>query len=158
MAEHNNLQGWWGSPDLEVVQLAFRRTSILHWRLVPQFECFYCLLGFFQRNLPLKICFASLCKLFCSQWIHTLYGEARRPPTGARCAVAVCGRSASLKRLSACGAPCRNFSNFILMAKARRVLFAACFCGLFIGLKGVAVAAAALILATDCTTVQEILK
>ena len=47
-----------------------------------------------------------------------------------------------------------NLANFILMAKARRVLTAVCFCGLFIGLKGVAVATAALALATEHTIAQ----
>ena len=48
---------------------------------------------------------------------NILYGEARRPPTGARCTVSVLARAASLKRFSACRSACRNFSNFALMAE-----------------------------------------
>ena len=59
--------------------------------------------------------------------------------------------------LSACGRAYRNFSNFSLMVETRRELPAAFFCGLFIGLSGVATACA-LCLATVPTTPHEILK
>ena len=77
---------------------------------------------------------------------------------GARWTVSVCGRAASLNRLSAWGSDCRNFSNFTFMGELRVVLLAAFLLGLFIGLKGLLMAAAALVLATDSTTNFDILK
>ena len=63
------------------------------------------------------------------------------------------GRAASLNRLSAWGSDCRKFSKFTFMGELRVVLL-----GLFIGLKGLLMAAAALVLATDSTTNLDIPK
>ena len=49
-------------------------------------------------------------------------------------------------------------TNFTFMGELRVALLAACFLGLFIGLKGLLMAAAALVLATDSTTNLDILK
>ena len=89
-----------------------------------------------------------------SQWNEALNGEARRQAMDAKCTISVCGCVVSLNQLSACGSPCKIFSNFIF----RGLLPKEFLLGFFIGLRGGATAICAFALATFCTTLRDTLK